>query len=199
MSILRAIFRFLRRCVYAGVMAGFVALAVRGYWRYETWWSATMGPQVWVHNYAGRVDVTLVWYPMGMDPRWGRGGYDGHPEDPEASRTAEGEVHFYDDIRWRRDMLGVVVRSGWTSTSGSEVPRFDAALVSVAFSPWLGAVLAAVPLAWAVGGWWRRRRRPEAGKCGRCGYDLRAHVAGQRCPECGTVIEAANGRHDEIG
>ena len=36
----------------------------------------------------------------------------------------------------------------------------------------------------------RRNRinaRIDAGLCGNCGYDLRAHDEGERCPECGSV------------
>jgi len=38
---------------------------------------------------------------------------------------------------------------------------------------------------------WLVRHRPwqtKEGCCRKCGYDLRAHKPGQRCPECGTVI-----------
>ena len=36
--------------------------------------------------------------------------------------------------------------------------------------------------------WCRRRRTRIVGGCDFCGYDLRAHRPGQRCPECGQVI-----------
>jgi hypothetical protein len=53
---------------------------------------------------------------------------------------------------------------------------------------WLLVLLTGLP--GVVGGWkWHKaRRRAREGVCGRCGYDLRAHKAGERCPECGTEI-----------
>ncbi len=42
--------------------------------------------------------------------------------------------------------------------------------------------------------WLYRRLRPREnelpGHCRKCGYDLRAHKVGERCPECGTVVAA---------
>lgn len=34
----------------------------------------------------------------------------------------------------------------------------------------------------------RSKRRLVECRCSDCGYDLRAHLLGQKCPECGTVI-----------
>ena len=34
----------------------------------------------------------------------------------------------------------------------------------------------------------RRRRLTRAGLCSKCGYDLRAHAIGDKCPECGTPV-----------
>lgn len=59
------------------------------------------------------------------------------------------------------------------------------------FPHWLPMLLGVtLPTAW----WHGRRReraRRRAGLCIRCGYDLRAHAPGDRCPECGTPV----GRH----
>lgn len=37
----------------------------------------------------------------------------------------------------------------------------------------------------------RRQRWLRSGRCGECSYDLRAHSAGNVCPECGTAAKAA--------
>ena len=54
--------------------------------------------------------------------------------------------------------------------------------------------LLAPPLALPALVWLRRRRRHRRrlrdGLCLTCGYDLRAHAPGQKCPECGTAVPA---------
>jgi hypothetical protein len=52
----------------------------------------------------------------------------------------------------------------------------------IAIPAWaIVGVFAVLPLAWVR----RRWRRPRAGCCGKCGYDLRATPG--RCPECGEM------------
>lgn len=45
---------------------------------------------------------------------------------------------------------------------------------------------------WLIAKKWRaaydRYKRWERGTCVECGYDLRGHVADEKCPECGAVI-----------
>jgi hypothetical protein len=50
---------------------------------------------------------------------------------------------------------------------------------------WLLVAATIAAPAWRVGRMIRARRRPAAGRCPRCGYDLRATP--ERCPECGTA------------
>ncbi|GMU84537.1 MAG: hypothetical protein AMXMBFR47_44060 [Planctomycetota bacterium] len=40
--------------------------------------------------------------------------------------------------------------------------------------------------------WWSHLRRPGAGACKHCGYDLTGNVSG-RCPECGVGVERPPG------
>ena len=72
--------------------------------------------------------------------------------------------------------------------------RFDyePTLRCLRIPPWFLLVGPLVlPGVWVTGAIRRRRRCVGEVMCVKCGYDLRAHEAGQKCPECGTVIEAA--------
>ena len=52
---------------------------------------------------------------------------------------------------------------------------------------WGLGLAAAVPPALLLFRWHRRRRRPLAGHCRSCGYDLTGNVSGV-CPECGDTL-----------
>ena len=70
-------------------------------------------------------------------------------------------------------------------------PELDAAVLRVPY--WLLlAATGALPIAGLLRAHQRRRAAREAalrGHCPVCGYDLRAHTRGERCPECGTAVK----------
>lgn len=51
------------------------------------------------------------------------------------------------------------------------------------FPTWSAFLAAGIPTGLL---WWWDRRRPRAGMCVKCGYDLAGLPAGAACPECGT-------------
>jgi hypothetical protein len=69
---------------------------------------------------------------------------------------------------------------------GSNAARQRYLIVRVPY--WFIATTSALLPAVALVRWLRARRRRQAGQCCRCGYDLRG--SSQRCPECGTIIDA---------
>ncbi len=49
---------------------------------------------------------------------------------------------------------------------------------------------------WAIRHFSSRSNTPPPNTCENCGYDLRAHNLGEKCPECGTLIsESPESRH----
>jgi hypothetical protein len=79
----------------------------------------------------------------------------------------------------------------WYSHSLLNRPQRCDRIIRVGVPHWVAvAGFGALPACW----WVRRRRlagRRRRGLCDRCGYDLRGHTGGDRCPECGTVFPAA--------
>lgn len=67
-------------------------------------------------------------------------------------------------------------------------------IVGMVAIKWL-ALLPLLLLLWVMAGmvlamvmFVSQRRKRLTGACAKCGYDLRAHKAGERCPECGELV-----------
>ncbi|HSI34931.1 MAG: hypothetical protein ACAI43_27060 [Phycisphaerae bacterium] len=71
-----------------------------------------------------------------------------------------------------------------TTTNGT----YSATNGRLAVPLWLVLLVTQVSPAIAFVRWRRRRRLRRVGSCPKCGYDLRGHAAGARCPECGTGV-----------
>lgn len=104
--------------------------------------------------------------------RPGRGGF----KDPDAARAS------YDDVRGFRFVRQHPLPANANVSEYRLVLRL-----------WYVALLLAALPAWRVYDTLRRRRLADAGRCRRCGYDLRATP--QKCPECGDTPEATSAGH----
>jgi hypothetical protein len=77
-----------------------------------------------------------------------------------------------------------------TLNSGQHYPNYSVQVFSISVPTWfILPFLLIYPMLWLHAK--IRRRQICPGTCPSCHYDLRAHAPGQKCPECGTVIEAA--------
>jgi hypothetical protein len=92
---------------------------------------------------------------------------------------------FREPLGWRAYLLGF----------GLERRTGVAASIYTLYLPhwFIVALLLLYPLRWARRTeFWltQSRQRRAAGQCLGCGYDLRMHKSGDRCPECGQLIPA---------
>jgi hypothetical protein len=107
------------------------------------------------------------------------------------------DVYFGPAVRWSW-IIGAGQRGIDTQPIrlGGAAPVCQGVVLGIAY-PYLIAILLSFPaarvllalirVAWRK---WRAARIARMGLCPQCSYDLRAHKAGQRCPECGRMINA---------
>jgi hypothetical protein len=121
--------------------------------------------------------------------------------DPKAPKSA-GFWHYHyalepqpDDSNWNAarkfERLGFAYAAGTRLLSGfsSDGMMHMTSIVfgrMLAIPYWAICLPFGIPIvhAFIVGS---HKTSPSSRACGQCGYDLRAHVPGNRCPECGTV------------
>ena len=69
----------------------------------------------------------------------------------------------------------------------SKAPGAGPTLSVAADTEKAGILVLAVGCCWLIVVCLKDAYKVVPGKCRKCGYDLRAHKAGERCPECGTA------------
>jgi hypothetical protein len=75
----------------------------------------------------------------------------------------------------------------WSRNPGENPRYIEETLLTVIVPYWTLVTSTAIPPGWWLATRLKRWRRGAAGRCLRCGYDLRATPT--RCPECGTVVQ----------
>jgi hypothetical protein len=144
--------------------------AVRGIWRTDwvsyggtscTAMAASIGSSAWLS----------FWFDAGVE----RTGFAAASETPRSG-------YFDGPPTGEIDWLGFSAHSGRTDPSTNSRFGGNRPYLTVIVPHWMTALLAGVlPATWATRTY--RARRYAAGRCRRCGYDLRATP--DRCPECG--------------
>jgi hypothetical protein len=106
----------------------------------------------------GTVDFLVI-------PRW--------PQE-EWFRVGRYDPYVYYGTRYSKRLLGFGTEAIWPEYGGRyvNVPHWFFVFIFALMAVWLGRK------------WWRGRI-DASGKCGVCGYDMRATP--QRCPECGAA------------
>jgi len=162
-----------------------VSLWVRSYWIGDTFsciaMRGTYDRAVELYFHRGRAGIAFV-HCIDHDP-----GRDGPAFDPPLTTfqhsTSSDPPYFPGG---RRDL------GAWDFVydPGNDTPgdRFQDIIRILEIPAWsVAAVLLALPT-WMLVHYLRHRQYPP-GSCLKCGYDLRAHHTGDKCPECGTIIE----------
>ncbi len=149
-----------------------ISLWVRSYWYFDiAGVDGTTGFSL--NSYRGRL-------------AWG----ESHWSDPRPTVFAHFATPLPDrqvDRQWREGAKSTRTIAGLGFVHEKDV---DGERWGVLTPDWIFALLfAAWPAAWLLR---RRNRHRSHGRCPVCGYDLRAHKPGDKCPECGTAKQGAD-------
>ena len=176
-----------------------IALHLRSYWRADFLERESIQTVPGGHDYfhhgiqiaCGRIALYAVGGTFGMtpqraaekralhDPRWN---YASFPDPQDPTRPAGNTPSFWNQLGFSRESV-TWFHAG--NVDSSRTLTFPMALVDLA--------TLTVPAVWIAAALARKRRRLHRirqGLCPTCSYDLRAHHAGQKCPECGIPIAA---------
>jgi hypothetical protein len=166
-----------------------VALWVRNYWSSDFLWYGHIGAhieRVGVITAPGRIRL-FIDREKGAPAMGNEWSYSSWPASRAEAEVGPGYASFY------LQALGF----------SFSIDRFAGFVRGVQFAVphWFAvAVFLIAPIWWVRREVRRRsmlRRREHA--YSRCGYDLRAHVAGENCPECGGLIERKTGVAKKTG
>jgi hypothetical protein len=159
-------------------------LWVRSYWFIDAFNRHRIGPgdppsfvrRDALYTEAGGIGFNSLWH---VDPAMQGWAWPRHdtPWRYVHERRVEGTP-----IRPKWSWLGFA-RFDWGNPPGTGLRGFRIPL-------WLLALLfgaLATPWLMRASGRLRARGRRRSGLCAACGYDLRAHGGGERCPECGSM------------
>jgi hypothetical protein len=155
------------------LFAATMTLWLRSYWRMDVAstaglpsWSlvSTMGSATVSYHYEGGYSSKPLWTTTKISPTW--------------NAIREHGLWF----KYRHDADTGTLQMGGFPPQIVIMSRYKAFTLPY-WPPTL--LFAAIPLWWFL----HTRRRATPGHCRQCNYDLRAHAPGQKCPECGTVIE----------
>ena len=175
--------KLLRRGFYAAaavstllLLTTLIVWPVSYYRRVYAWYGTASGDVYWLEPDSGRADVACFsgsagprgWHLGAVPPmlsHWSYQSWNTHdPDFPPALATPT-----FLGVCW----FNLPPGAGWTE---------HRTLIPLSY---LAVLFAILPLL-AFRSIRRRRKLARVGLCRKCGYDLRVHAIGDKCPECGT-------------
>lgn len=152
------------------------AIGVSSYWTGPPSFQSLIDPGLSVSSYKGQVSVGYHWPVL----------Y--YVTITSSIKSTNGPLFRSRSQDWA--LPGIGLRQMWEPAGPEPDAPFQRSRVIFWVSHWLLAILFAIwPTIWLFTVI-RRRSRPTAGCCTRCGYDLRGSATRPACPECGEPIPA---------